>query len=101
MTNAIKFSHRDTIIKIEVSADSENVLTKVIDHGQGIPEEEVGSVFKEFQKSSVQATEGEKSTGLGLAICKKIVEAHSGTISVESVFGQGSTFFFTLPVKSA
>jgi signal transduction histidine kinase len=98
ISNAIKYSHPNTAIRIEVLRQQHFVVTKVIDQGQGIPENELPHVFKPFQKASTKPTAGEKSTGLGLAIVKKIVEGHQGTIGVESEVGKGSTFFFRLPL---
>jgi PAS domain S-box-containing protein len=99
ISNAIKYSHPNTTIRVEVSKEKGCVLTKVIDQGQGIPENELPHVFKPFQKASTKPTAGEKSTGLGLAIVKKIVEGHQGVIGVESEVGKGSTFFFRLPLS--
>jgi two-component system cell cycle sensor histidine kinase PleC len=101
ISNAIKYSHPNTTIRIEVLKEKEFVVTKVIDQGQGIPENELPHVFKPFQKASTKPTAGEKSTGLGLAIVKKIVEGHQGKIGVESEVGKGSTFFFKLPYSEA
>ena len=98
ISNAIKYSHPNTMIRIEVLREKNFVVTKVIDQGQGIPENELPHVFKPFQKASTKPTAGEKSTGLGLAIVKKIVEGHQGVIGVESEVGKGSTFFFKLPL---
>ena len=98
ISNAIKYSHPNTTIRIEVLKDKDFVVTKVIDQGQGIPENELPHVFKAFQKASAKPTAGEKSTGLGLAIVKKIVEGHQGIIGVESEVGKGSNFFFRLPL---
>jgi two-component system, cell cycle sensor histidine kinase PleC len=98
ISNAIKYSHPNTTIRIEVLKEKDAVVTKVIDQGQGIPENELPHVFKPFQKASTKPTAGEKSTGLGLAIVKKIVEGHQGKIGVESEVGKGSTFFFKLPL---
>lgn len=98
ISNAIKYSHPNTTIRIEVLREKNFVVTKVIDQGQGIPENELPHVFKPFQKASTKPTAGEKSTGLGLAIVKKIVEGHQGVIGVESEVGKGSTFFFKLPL---
>ena len=72
----------------------------VIDQGQGIPEKEIEQVFIPFRKTSVKSTAGEKSTGLGLTIAKKVVEAHGGNIDVRSEVGKGSTFYFTLPLTT-
>ena len=99
ISNAIKFSYSDTKITVKLCIEEDYVLTSVIDQGQGIPEEELPNIFKEFHKSSVRATADEKSTGLGLAITKKVVEGHGGRGGVESEVGKGSTFYFTLPVE--
>ncbi|MEQ8190665.1 MAG: hybrid sensor histidine kinase/response regulator [Candidatus Eremiobacterota bacterium] len=100
ITNAIKFSWPDTEISIEVRKEDDFIVTGIIDQGQGIPFDEISNIFKPFQKTSVKATAGERSTGLGLAITKKIVEGHGGKISVESTVGKGTKFYFTLPAVS-
>lgn len=98
LSNATKYSHPDTKIIVEIKKQKKEVLTSVIDQGQGIPKKELPLVFKEFQKLSVKSTAGEKSTGLGLAIARKIVEGHKGKIGVESKVDKGSNFHFTLPI---
>jgi len=98
ISNAIKYSYPNTEINIEVEREGDFLLTKVIDQGQGIPEDEQPNIFKAFQKASTKPTAGEKSTGLGLAIAKKIVEGHKGEIWVKSEVGKGSTFYFKLPM---
>jgi signal transduction histidine kinase len=70
----------------------------VQDQGPGVKPEEIEHLFKNFGKTSSRPTGGEKSTGLGLAICKKIIEAHHGEIGVETgLHQQGATFWFSLP----
>ncbi len=97
--NAVKFSNKNTTITIDVKMKDNYIVTDVIDEGQGIPDAELSKLFKEFQRVSVKPTGNETSTGLGLAITKKIVEGHKGTIGVESKKGKGSRFYFTLPVN--
>lgn len=99
ISNAVKFSNRNTTITIEVKMKDNYILTEVIDQGQGIPAAELSKLFREFQRVSVKPTGNETSTGLGLAIIKKIVEWHKGIIGVESEKGKGSRFYFTLPVN--
>jgi len=99
LTNAIKFSHSDTIIQVSVTSDQNQVLFKVEDHGQGIPTSEREKLFKPFSLTSVKSTAGEPSTGLGLAITQKLVLAHDGQISVESEVGKGSIFSVSIPIK--
>lgn len=97
--NAVKYSHPETMITVAVGSGSEGgVITEVTDQGQGIPGEELESIFKEFNKSSTRSTAGEKSTGLGLAISKKIIEGHGGHIGVISEIKKGATFYFKLPL---
>ncbi len=98
--NAIKYSVANTQIRIEVSSSENWVTTRIIDEGQGIPQDELGTVFNPFQTTSVKATANEKSTGLGLAIVKKIIESHHGTVSVVSEVGKGSVFSFKIPLAS-
>lgn len=99
VSNALKFSHAESKVKLRAYQVGEAVTVEVIDRGQGIPEEERDKLFKTFSKTSVRSTAGEASTGLGLAICRKIVEAHGGTITVDSEIDKGSTFKFSLPIQ--
>lgn len=98
ITNAIKYSHSGTRITIQLEKNEDPTVTlSVEDEGQGIPEKEQKNLFKPFSKTSVKTTGGEMSTGLGLAITRRIVEAHGGEIWVESEVGKGSTFYVKLP----
>ncbi len=100
LTNAIKFSHKESNIIVKITSTKKIVTTEIIDEGQGIPLEEQGKLFNYFQKTSIQPTNGENSTGLGLAICKKIISEHNGYIGVRSVAGKGSNFYYELPIKN-
>jgi signal transduction histidine kinase len=95
--NAIKYSLPNTQIQIEVSSSENWVTTRIIDEGQGIPQDELEAVFHPYKTTSVKATANEKSTGLGLAIVKKIIESHHGVVAVESEVGKGSVFSFKIP----
>jgi len=99
-SNAHKYSERDTIITVSVSVVDNMVQIEVADQGKGIPKGEVEDIFKPFATTSVKSTAGEKSTGLGLASVKKIVETHGGEIWAESEEGVGTQFFFTIPYSA-
>jgi signal transduction histidine kinase len=99
ISNAIKYSHADTTVTVEVKKEHKLVIIAVKDQGQGIPAEEIASLFEPFETTSVQSTAGESSTGLGLVIVKQIVEGHGGKIEVESQVGAGSTFTVSLPIR--
>ncbi len=101
VSNAIKYSHADTRVDVTLEKQAESIKVTVRDEGQGIPKDEVQRVFEPFRVTSVKSTGGEKSTGLGLAITKKVVEAHRGTIGIKSKVGEGSEFYFTLPFNQA
>jgi signal transduction histidine kinase len=98
ISNAIKFSFPNTTIKVFVKKGINELLFGVKDTGQGIPATEINKLFIPFEKLSVKSTAGEKSTGLGLVIVKKIMEAHKGRVEVDSQQGKGSTFTCTLPL---
>lgn len=99
ITNAVKYSYSSTHITVQIRREEDSaVILSVEDEGQGIPEDEQEKLFKPFSKLSVKATAGEMSTGLGLAITRRIVEAHGGEIWAESEVGKGSTFYVRLPV---
>lgn len=98
-SNAFKFSHGDTTVTLSVRRAGDSIEFSVADQGIGVPPEEIDRVFREFQKLQSQPTADEPSTGLGLSICRRIVEMHGGTIGVESKLGEGSRFYFQLPIK--
>ncbi|MBK9749177.1 MAG: hybrid sensor histidine kinase/response regulator [Chloroflexi bacterium] len=97
LSNAFKFSHGGTTVTVQVRTRPDAVEFAVIDQGQGIRANEIDMVFGEFQRVSTKPTGDEGSTGLGLSICRRIVDLHNGHIAVESESGQGSRFYFTLP----
>ncbi len=101
ISNAIKFSKPETRIVLGAELLKDAVAISITDQGQGIPPEEIGKMFRYFGKTDVLPTAGEKSTGLGLAIAKRIVEAQGGTIGVKSQPGKGSTFAFTIPLRAS
>lgn len=97
ISNALKFSPKGATVHLSLEVVAGSVLMKITDSGQGIPPQEMGKLFKEFSKLSPRPTGGERSTGLGLAITKKLVEAHGGKIEVDSTEGKGTTFAVVLP----
>lgn len=101
LSNAIKFSHPHTVITLTLTQEGGEARAAVRDQGQGIPADEITRLFQPFATTSVKATAGETSTGLGLVIARKIVEEHRGRIWVESHPGAGSTFYFALPLVLA
>ena len=98
ISNAIKYSPSGSNIFVSLSQQGMKAQISVRDEGPGIEPEEQKRLFGEFQRLSTKPTGGEKSTGLGLSIVKKIVEAHNGTTAVESQPGAGSIFTFILPI---
>jgi two-component system phosphate regulon sensor histidine kinase PhoR len=94
--NAIKFTPEGGRITLSAWLDADEVVTAVQDTGVGIPAEDVSRIFERFYKGDRARSGG--GTGLGLAIAKHIVQGHGGTIWADSVEGEGSTFYFTLPV---
>ena len=111
LSNAIKFSLPGSMVLIEVEVlnepiscllpggvvSSHQVQFAISDRGRGIPTDKLETVFNRFQQVDASDSRDKGGTGLGLAICKSIVEQHHGRIWVESIWGQGSTFFITLP----
>lgn len=94
ISNALKFTPENGMITVESIKEDSKVEIRVSDTGKGIPELEISKLFQKFTQ-----VKGEKrGTGLGLYICRKILEAHEQTIRVESMMGQGTTFIFTLPM---
>lgn len=96
--NAVKFSEPETTITLTLKRKEGFLEAAVQDQGPGIPEGDAGRLFDLFAMGENRAACGVKGHGLGLAICKKIVEAHGGVIGVESEAGRGSRFYFTIPL---
>jgi PAS domain S-box-containing protein len=103
LSNGIKFSSRgDTVwlsAELSPSSQSPTILFKVQDRGRGIPADKLETIFERFQQVDVSDSRNSEGTGLGLAICRSIVQQHGGRIWVESTLGEGSTFYFTLPLE--
>jgi two-component system sensor histidine kinase/response regulator len=99
LSNAVKYSPPGSTIVANLASDdtSGTCSFAVRDQGPGIPEGERDRLFKDFSQLSNKPTAGEKSTGLGLAICRKIVDAHHGAIVAENLPGGGCEFRVTLP----
>lgn len=98
ISNAVKFSPPGSEVNVGLSMEGSEVMICVKDNGPGLSEEDKRKLFGEFQRLSAQPTGGEKSTGLGLSIAKKIIEAHKGRIWVETEKGDGALFCFVLPM---
>jgi signal transduction histidine kinase len=98
VVNAIKFSPEGSTVKIITAETPTGIVISVQDNGIGIPPELADKLFEPFESSiKRKGTSGEQSFGLGLYICRQIIEAHGGRIWFESHPGQGSTFFISLP----
>ena len=100
INNAIKFSSLNSVIKVELEKEQNLAVISVEDNGIGIPAEYVEHIFDAFTTLKRKGTEGEKSFGLGLSVCKQIIETHKGKIWAESKEGKGSTFYIQLPLNN-
>ncbi|MEO1004267.1 MAG: PAS domain S-box protein [Cyanobacteria bacterium J06638_38] len=97
LSNAIKFSPVNSQVWVSSRLQNETVLFTVQDRGRGIPQDKLETIFERFQQVDASDSRKKGGTGLGLAICRHIVEQHGGKIWVESIYGQGSTFFIAVP----
>lgn len=98
LTNAIKYSNRGGTVKVDGDVAEDWVRVSVTDQGIGIPPEKLANLFA-FTGYSKRGTENEAGTGLGLTLCKEVVQLLGGEIWVESLQGKGSTFSFRIPAK--
>jgi light-regulated signal transduction histidine kinase (bacteriophytochrome) len=98
INNAVKFSHDDhPKVRISWKAEGNSAVFKIRDNGIGMDMKDTDKIFAVFHR--LHGKSEYPGTGIGLALCKKIVERHGGRIWVKSELGKGSTFFFTLPMK--
>ncbi len=99
--NAVKYSPNGGRVEVRLDRDDECIRFEVKDEGLGIPLDEQERIFKKFYRLDPNLTRGIGGTGLGLYICRELVRRMGGEIHVESTLGEGSTFWFDLPVASA
>lgn len=97
LDNAIKFSHHDSLIKIETTEKHNKIFVSVKDTGIGIPKDDLKLIWDRFYKSDLSRGKDKKGTGLGLSITKEIIQAHGENINVISTEGVGTEFIFSLP----
>ena len=98
--NAIKFSHKNSSIKIETIEKSNKLLVSVKDNGIGIPKDNIKQIWDRFYKTDLSRGKDKKGTGLGLSITKEIIHSHNENINVISTEGVGTEFIFTLEKTS-
>ncbi len=96
--NAIKYSPIETGLSLKARRIDDELHVSLIDQGEGIPQSEIGAIFDQFYRGKTSQTV--KGTGLGLTICKEIINAHGGRIWAESKVGYGTTITFTLPLSA-
>lgn len=99
ISNAVKFSPQNSAVEITVSLLAQGLRVLVSDHGPGIPEEFRNRIFKRFQQAAHEGKTTKSGTGLGLAITRELVEAMHGKIDFVSTVGEGSCFYFDLPLS--
>jgi len=97
LDNAIKFSHHNSIIKLETTEKHNKIFISVKDSGIGIPKDNLKLIWDRFYKSDISRGKDKKGTGLGLSITKEIIQSHGEHINVISTEGVGTEFIFSLP----
>jgi len=97
ISNALKFTHEHGLVEVNASLVNDKAVICVKDSGIGIPEENLKKIFRVDKNISTLGTAKEKGTGLGLVLCKELVEKNNGSITAVSVLGEGTTFTVTLP----
>jgi hypothetical protein len=100
LSNAVKFTERGEV-RIESQVEDGWLVTRIIDTGIGIRPEDVDTLFKPFRQVDSGTSRQYEGTGLGLSICKRLAEGMGGSIQVESEWGKGSRFAFSLPLEGA
>jgi PAS domain S-box-containing protein len=100
LENAVKYSPRGGEIRVSVKLEEEHLVIGISDQGIGISPPDQAKLFGPFQRLEDRRPEGVKGAGLGLLVCRRLVEAHGGKIWVESEPGRGSSFLFTLPLST-
>jgi hypothetical protein len=99
VSNAVKYSPPGSCVWVSCEAGQDSWRFRVKDEGPGIKPSERGKLFQEFSRLSAKPTGNEKSTGLGLVIVKRIIEAHGGQVGVDTEREPGAEFWFTIPKR--
>ncbi len=99
LDNALKFSEPDKPVRVELLLHGDRVEVRVVDEGMGIFSGDLPHLFERFHQVDGSATRAHGGTGIGLYICRTLVETHGGRIGVRSALGRGSTFWFSLPLE--
>ena len=97
--NAIKYTPTDSEIIITTAKENDCVVVEIADNGLGIPDEAKAKIFDMFYTTTTQSADSRRSLGLGLALCKSIITAHGGSISVRDNQPTGAVFSFILPTE--
>ncbi|SCJ61837.1 Non-motile and phage-resistance protein [uncultured Clostridium sp.] len=98
LSNSIKFTPSEGRIYVSINVNNNEVIIKVQDTGIGIPEDKLKNIFNRFYQADSSLHRSSEGSGLGLYIVKGLIHLHHGTISVESICGEGTTFTITLPI---
>lgn len=98
LSNAIKFSPDHSTVTIATAKEGSMILFEVSDQGRGMPDGEEEKIFERYHQVNSKNAAEKKGSGLGLTICKALIEAHRGTIGATSKEGEGSTFWFRIPI---
>jgi len=101
VSNAVKYSNKGGTVTIKSQIKGNKVIVEVRDHGTGLSKEAINQLFTPQVKSLAEAREEKKGAGIGLLLVKQFLQKNHGDIWVESVEGEGSSFYFGLPVRSA
>lgn len=99
ISNAIKYSYKEGKVEIILKKENNEIIFICKDYGIGIPEKDLNLIFEEFHRTSISKKHTQFGSGVGLAITKKIIELHNGSITVNSEVGKGSEFIIKLPIN--
>lgn len=98
LSNAIKFSHKGGQVRVKSKVEEDQIVVEIADNGLGLSQEDINNAFQKGTRLTAQPTANEPSSGFGLWIVKKLIEAHGGKVEVKSTLGKGSTFIVQLPI---
>jgi len=99
LDNAVKYSGNSKVVNIHIVMDNGSIITSVQDYGIGIAKEDQVKIFERFYRADNKQIHDIKGSGIGLTLVKEIIEAHGGKTQVDSSLGEGSTFYFYLPLS--